>query len=467
MTKLPTGWVEVKLSEVVTHSRSKILPTPKSKLPFIGLEHIEANSLVLSGTGDFSEMRSAAVHCHSGDVIYGRLRPYLNKVTQIDFEAAASAEFIVFPPNELIEGGFLKYLLHSRDFVFHAAHEVSGDRPRIDSEQVGRFTFLLPPKREQARIVAAIDELFTRLEESAALLELAEERCNGFGRSFAQAAYSGQLTSHSIGKTPVVLQAETRDDAWVAPFSFPDTWQISTLGELAEVVGGVTKDSKKKFDDPIQSPYLRVANVQRGHLALEEVKTITTSKETLDRLRLREGDILLNEGGDLDKLGRGWVWEGQIEDCIHQNHVFRARLKNNILPPKFISRYINEFCQGFFIKEGNQTTNLASVSMTKVRKVPIPVPTKKEAEKIDALCDQNQSNIDQTLQTIVSQRQNLESLRQSILAAAFRGELVPQDPKDEPASVLLDRIRIQHAATVVASKARKTVPPASAKRKRV
>lgn len=123
----------------------------------------------------------------------------------------------------------------------------------------------------------------------------------------------------------------------------------------------------------IEVPYLRVANVQRGSLDLSEVLTIPVTQTELDALRLEPGDLLLNEGGDRDKLGRGWVWEGQIENCVHQNHVFRARPVPGLLHPKLISWYANTFGQGFFFQGGKQTTGLASISMGVVAALPVPL----------------------------------------------------------------------------------------------
>ena len=129
-------------------------------------------------------------------------------------------------------------------------------------------------------------------------------------------------------------------------------------------------------------PYLRVANVQRGWLNLEEIKTIRVTQDEARTLTLRSGDILMNEGGDRDKLGRGWVWEGQITDCIHQTHVFRPRVRNASVPPKYVSYYANAFGRQYFIDEGKQTTNLASISMRKVAALPVPVASPEEMEEV-------------------------------------------------------------------------------------
>src|SRR5437868_1883761 len=106
----------------------------------------------------------------------------------------------------------------------------------------------------------------------------------------------------------------------------PPGWCWTSLETIADIEGGITKDQKRRHDGPVREvPYLRVANVQRGYLDLTELKTILATEEEIESLRLCPGDILFTEGGDRDKLGRGWVWNGEVEECIHQNHIFRAR----------------------------------------------------------------------------------------------------------------------------------------------
>jgi type I restriction enzyme S subunit len=131
----------------------------------------------------------------------------------------------------------------------------------------------------------------------------------------------------------------------------------------------------RTLKDAIEVPYLRVANVLRGALDLSNVKVIRIDRNWLPQYRLMNGDILFNEGGDKDKLGRGWIWEGQIENCVHQNHVFRARLLDRkLVDARFVSYWGNTFGRQFFLEHATQTTNLASINRSVLGKLPIPVP---------------------------------------------------------------------------------------------
>lgn len=290
-------------------------------------------------------------------------------------------------------------------------------RKRISRRNLGTINLLIPPRPEQERIVAAIEEQVSRLDTAEQLLRSARRRADRM-RAAALAAV-----------TPA-------DCKW------------TTLGEIAEIVGGVTKDSKRQSDPSlVEMPYLRVANVQRGYLDLREVATIRVSPEKAKALRLEPGDILFNEGGDRDKLGRGWIWQGEIDDCIHQNHVFRARLLTDAADPKYISLHGNTFGQHWFEKMGKQTTNLASINLKTLKSFPVPDLPVEEQHRIVAEVERTLTILESLSTAIDHALTRSDHLRRSILESAFTGKLVPQIPGDEPAFELLARIASDHRKT--------------------
>lgn len=165
--------------------------------------------------------------------------------------------------------------------------------------------------------------------------------------------------------------------------------------------------------------------MQRGWLDLTEIKTIVVPEDKIAALRLQPGDIFFNEGGDRDKLGRGWVWEGQIDECIHQNHVFRARLHDTTLEPRFFSWYGNTFGPRYFFDEGKQTVNLASLSRKRLGRLPVPVPPVEEQAEIVNRVTEALEIIDHLADGISIAEVSVDAVARSALAKAFRGELVP------------------------------------------
>ena len=234
------------------------------------------------------------------------------------------------------------------------------------------------------------------------------------------------------------------DDELKSLPTIPASWQFVRLCELATIGSGMSVSKARKLADAVEVPYLRVANVQRGYLSLDDMKLMSVERSQLSGLLLKRWDVFFNEGGDRDKLGRGWIWESQIEPCITQNHVFRASpfLRDGVAA-RWISHWGNAFGQMYFDSEGKQTTNLASINKTVLSNFPVPVAPLSEQEEILTRLESQFAVINHLEAEITDSLQRLERLRHSILVKAFSGKLVPQDPADEPASVLFDRIRAE------------------------
>src|SRR5260370_14587926 len=159
--ELPNGWVKTTLGEVTEPCRERALPAELPATPYVGLEHIEAQPMRLLEHGYARDVRSSLVRFSKGDVLYGKMRPYLNKVWVAEFDGLCSAEFLVFPKREGLNGQFLAMRLNAEDFVTFANRQVSGERPRVHLEKLSGFPILLPPIVEQERIVAKLSSAFS------------------------------------------------------------------------------------------------------------------------------------------------------------------------------------------------------------------------------------------------------------------------------------------------------------------
>ncbi len=345
----------------------------------------------------------------------------------------------------------------------------------------------LPPLREQSKILDKIEELLSDLNDGIKSLKTAQQQLKVYRQAVLKWAFEGKLTAkwreeqrrlsklesadallekikeersrkyqkalkdweeavefwntnEREGKKPskpkaIKILDPLNEEELASSASLPQEWLWEKLGHLSEIVGGVTKGRKLEGKTTIPFPYLRVANVQDGYLDLSVVKYIDVLPGDLAKYRLEYGDILYTEGGDRDKLGRGTIWKDEIKDCIHQNHIFRARVPEQNISSLFITYFSqSSVAKDYFFKHAKQTVNLASINLRILSNFPVPVPSTaeqmeivKEIEAKFSICDRLQSDITTNLK-------KAEALRQSILKQAFEGKLVPQNSNDEPAS---------------------------------
>jgi restriction endonuclease S subunit len=202
----------------------------------------------------------------------------------------------------------------------------------------------------------------------------------------------------------------------------PSSWELVSLKHISEIQTGLTLG--KVYEGLlVERPYLRVANVQDGHLDLAEVTTIEVPEEVARRVTLRAGDVLMTEGGDLDKLGRGTVWNGEIQDCLHQNHIFAIRcFKYKLLSAFLAYLTASRYGRDYFEATGKRTTNLASTNSTKVGLFPIPRPSIEEQRAICQYLDEKLNHIAQIVKGIESQIATLTAYRKSLIHECVTGQ---------------------------------------------
>jgi type I restriction enzyme, S subunit len=194
------------------------------------------------------------------------------------------------------------------------------------------------------------------------------------------------------------------------------------LKRIAEIQGGLTL-GKQYGGNLIERPYLRVGNVQDGHLDLEDVSVIELPASVAAGVELRPNDVLMTEGGDLDKLGRGYLWNGEITGCLHQNHIFAVRCMLHKLMPMFLT-YVTaaQYGRDYFEATGKKTTNLACTNATKVGEFPIPLPPLPEQETICQYLNVKLGELKRTTTTIESQITALIAYRKSLIHECVTGQ---------------------------------------------
>lgn len=197
------------------------------------------------------------------------------------------------------------------------------------------------------------------------------------------------------------------------------------LGEAGEIGSGVTLGRRLVGVERTRSvPYLRVANVKDGRLDLSDVYHLEATEVEIEKLRLRWGGLLLTEGGDPDKLGRGTFWQNQIPECVHQNHIFRVRLDVARFSPAFVSAQIaSPYGKAYFLAHAKQTTGIATINQRVLAGFPLMVPPLAEQERIVAILTTQLAAAEDARKAAEDELAAIEALPAALLRRTFSGEL--------------------------------------------
>ena len=276
-----------------------------------------------------------------GDIIDSKIRPYLNKIAVADRVGMCSADMYALVVNEeLASVNYLTHWIASKIPWIRGLGLGPREHSQINRTQLLTAPIPLPPLEEQRRIAGildAADALRRRRREALALLDTLP------GAIFAE-MFGDRLYGAESATDPV------------------------PLSEVADINSGITKGRRlKSGEETEETAYLAVANVQDKRLDLSNVKMIEATKKERERYALAVGDLLLTEGGDPDKLGRGTVWNDEIPGAIHQNHIFRVRVTDARVQPIYLSHLLSSpYGRGYFLRMAKQTTGIASINKTQL-----------------------------------------------------------------------------------------------------
>ena len=324
-SRFPSHWDVLPFTKAIKDSTSGNVKIQKSEYSESGdIPIVDQGQSVFGG---YTDDANAICKADLPTIIFGdHTRAF--KYVEIPFALGADGAKVLEPVAKL-----------DKRFLYHYLKQL-----RLESAGYSRhYKFLketyvpVPPLAEQKRIAAILDKADAIRRKRQQAIQLADE----FLRS-------------------VFL------DMFGDPVTNPKGWDEATLMDIADIRSGVTKGKKIDLSTAVTLPYMRVANVQDGFLSLEDIQEITVSPTDAEKCKLMAGDILLTEGGDPDKLGRGHVWNNEVPNCIHQNHIFSVRVKDpNLIRPEFLSAQIaSQRGKRYFLKVGKQTTGIATINKT-------------------------------------------------------------------------------------------------------
>jgi type I restriction enzyme S subunit len=406
--QLPDGWMWTTLGETTKTSQKRVVPKNFPNLPYIGMENIEPQTMRLLGTIPSAELKSSADSFYPGDVLYGRLRPYLNKVFCPDFAGLCSTEFIIFRKATHLNSKYLQYFLNQSNFVTYANSLNAGDRPRVKIEQLSSYPFPLPPLPEQERIVARIESLFTQLDAGVAALKRARAALKRYKASVLKAACEGRLGNKDIN----IVNEE-----------IPKGWSRVTIGDVVESMkNGIYKPANYYSDEGIAC--LRMYNIDDGAIVWKNIKRMNLSEEEIETYRLLPGDILINRVNSRELVGKAAVVPNNIETCVYESKNIRLKIKSEIANEYYINYWFSSFGPHYFNFNAQQVVGMASINQTQITQMPILLPPLSEQQLI---VEEVERRLTLAREVELSLKTNLKRaarLGQTILKAAFEGKLI-------------------------------------------
>jgi type I restriction enzyme S subunit len=426
LSELPENWVQVSLGDIATVTSGIGFPLQhqglkSGELPFFKVGDV--SRAFLNNRGNLtvaqhyvsSEMAKklhgkpiqpgSTVFAKIGEALKLNRRAYVHSPCLIDNNVMA-----VKALDSRLDRYVYFFLMASDLTEFSRATTV----PSLRKGDIESLKFPLPPLDEQKRIAEKLDTLLARVDSCQSHLERVPQILKRFRQSVLAAATSGRLT-----------------EDWREERAVNGEWEESTFGETGSVSGGLTKNQKRNLIE-WRKPYLRVANVYANKLELDDVSEIGLTQTEFEKTRLLKDDLLIVEGnGSLEQIGRAAIWNNEIVDCVHQNHIIRWRTNGNVIPKFALFWLLSPEGRSFMVGIASSTTGLHTLSISKVSSIPIRVPSPEEQAEIVRRVKKLFAYAERLEARYTSASEHVERLTPSLLAKAFRGELVEQVEGDE------------------------------------
>ena len=340
-----------------------------------------------------SEIGSSKITVEDGDVLVCKINPRINRVWVVkhytDHQLLASSEWIVIR-NSKMDSNYLKWYFSSptfRSLLVSQVAGIGGSLTRAQPKQVAKYPVPIVDICEQRRIAAVLDKISGLIAKRRAQLD----------------------------KLDLLVKAQFVE-MFGDPVLNPMDWPTYQLADMADIVSGITKGRKTKEQDLIEVPYMAVSNVKDGYIDWTTIKTIWATQSEIDQYRLLPDDVLMTEGGDPDKLGRGAIIQNPLENCIHQNHIFRVRLNENIILPVYFAEFLqHQKAKQYFLRCAKQTTGIASINMTQLKELPTLVPPRALQKDFTNTVEQ----INKSKLTIQQSLDKLEVLKKALMQQYF------------------------------------------------
>ena len=364
---------------------------------------------------EISEKNEKSFQLKKGDFLFARSGTIGRFGLVNALESSVFASYLIRFRFKNVEPEFLKFALSSSFFkesLISTLH--GGANNNVHAENIKEQILVIPPTSEQQAVANFLDDKLAQIDEYIAkkqrMIELLKEQ-----------------------KTVIINQAVTKGINPDVPMKYsgvewlgeiPEHWEVKRLKYVSHIQTGVTL-GKSYINQVLETrPYLRVANVQDGYIDISDIKTIELPNNEISRYVLQKGDVLMTEGGDFDKLGRGYIWKGQIKGCLHQNHIFAVRPIYKYLNSNFIAAFISsKKCKNYFIFTAKQTTNLASTNSTHLKNLKLLLPPLNEQQEIVSFIEKKSEKVERSLTAIEKEIKLIQEYRTTLISETVTGKI--------------------------------------------
>ena len=452
---LPASWALTTLGTVVDYGKTdKAEPSELRGDDWIlELEDVEKDSSRLLQRVMFSARQSKSTKSRfaMGDVLYGKLRPYLNKVLIADRPGYCTTEIVPIKAGYHLDARYVFYWLKHPVFLAYVEAESHGmNMPRLGTETGRAAPFVLAPRGEQSRIADELDTLLARVNACNDRFDALPALLKRFRQAVLAAATSGDLSAESIAE-----EGDARDSP--PPIA---GWTLTTIGAVATDLRYGT--SKKCEYSSAGIGVLRIPNIaDHGAIDATDLKRAEFDSNEIEKLSLRAGDLLvIRSNGSVDLVGKTSVVTSREVGLLFAGYLMRLRVRKIEALPAFIRIWMSAPAQREFIERTSKSTSgVNNLNAEELRSLPLLLPPISEQTEIVRRVEALFALADRIEARSTAARAHAQRLAPQLLAKAFRGELVPQDPADEPASVLLARIAAERSTATAPPKTRQTRTP--------
>jgi len=404
--KLPEGWRWVKLGEVCETNprRPKNFERPsEAPTTFVPMAAVDEKKGAIANPEivPYSKVSKGYTYFEENDVLFAKITPCMQNGKHviarnlIDGIGFGTTEFHVLRPNHEILPEWIHFFIRQSYFLEEATLYFTGavGQQRVPESFLTNYIIPLPPIDVQHRIASKLQELMEQIDRARSACEKQLEAANALPSAYLREVFESEEAKK---------------------------WERKRLGEVFDLQQGAAMSPKRRLGiNP--HPFLRTKNILWGRLDLSEVDKMDFSEDEIAKLSLKDGDLLVCEGGEVGKTA---IWRGEIETCLYQNHIHRLRRRNEGVIPEFFMYWMQAAFQVFSLYKGQSSnTTIPNLSGTRLAKFIVPFPPQETQHRLVSYLKEKVAYVQNLQSAIRNQQSTLEALPQAILRKAFRGEL--------------------------------------------